>query len=78
MIHQFKLGGKNIVIDVCSGAIHVVDDVAYDLIALYEQMGKQQIIDVLFDKYNSANVTKEELLEALQVYYKVFFLGEEM
>ena len=32
MIHQFKLGGYNIVLDVCSGALHVVDDLTYDLI----------------------------------------------
>ena len=69
MVHQFKLGGKNVVIDVCSGAIHVVDDVAYDLIALYEQMDKSQLIDTLFDKYSSI-VTKDELLECFdQVTY---------
>ena len=37
MIHQYKLGGYNIVLDVCSGAVHVVDDIAYDLIAAYDQ-----------------------------------------
>jgi len=37
MIHQYKLGGYNIVLDVCSGAVHVVDDIAYDLIAGYEK-----------------------------------------
>ena len=36
MIHQYKLNGYNIVIDVYSGSIHVVDDVAYDVIAEYE------------------------------------------
>ena len=36
MIHQYKLGGYNIVLDVCSGSVHVVDDIAYDLIAAYE------------------------------------------
>ena len=36
MIHQYKLGGYNIVLDVCSGSVHVVDDIAYDLIAVYE------------------------------------------
>ena len=36
MIHQYKLGGLNIVLDVCSGAVHVVDDVDYDIIALFE------------------------------------------
>ena len=36
MIHQYKLGGYNVVLDICSGSVHVVDDVAYDVIALYE------------------------------------------
>jgi uncharacterized protein len=33
MIHQYKLGGKNIVLDVCSGSVHLVDEAAYDAIA---------------------------------------------
>ena len=37
MIHQYKNNGYNIVMDVCSGAIHVVDDVTYDVIALFEE-----------------------------------------
>ena len=32
MIHQYKLGGLPIVLDTCSGAVHVVDDIAYDII----------------------------------------------
>lgn len=35
MVHQYKLNGYNIVIDVYSGAVHVVDDVAYDIIRLF-------------------------------------------
>ena len=30
MIHQYKLGGYNIVLDVCSGAVHVVDEAALE------------------------------------------------
>ena len=37
MIHQYKNNGYNIVMDVCSGAIHVVDDITYDVIADYEE-----------------------------------------
>ena len=44
MIHQYKLGGYNIVLDVCSGAVHVVDPVAYDIIALFEEHTKQQVL----------------------------------
>ena len=36
MIHQYKSNGYNIVMDVCSGAVHVVDDVVYDAVSLYD------------------------------------------
>ena len=42
MIHQYKNNGYNIVMDVCSGAIHVVDDVTYDVIALYEEKSLEE------------------------------------
>ena len=35
MIHQYKLNGFNIVLDVNSGSVHCVDDVAYDIIRLF-------------------------------------------
>ena len=53
MIHQYKLGGYNIVLDVCSGALHVVDDVAYDIIALFEQSEKQEILAAMAEKYGN-------------------------
>ena len=34
MVHQYKLNGYNIVLDTCSGSIHSVDEVAYDIIAM--------------------------------------------
>ncbi len=52
MIHQYKLNGYNIVLDVCSGAVHVVDDVAYDIIALFEEFSKEDVIDRISKKYN--------------------------
>ena len=36
MIHQYQLGGYNIVLDICSGSVHVVDQVAYEIIARFE------------------------------------------
>ena len=44
MIHCYKLGGLNIVLDICSGSVHVVDEVAYDIIEMYEGFDKEQII----------------------------------
>ena len=36
MIHQYKLNGYNIVLDVFSGSVHAVDELAYDAIALVD------------------------------------------
>ena len=53
MIHQYKLGGYNIVLDVCSGGVHVVDDVAYDIIALFETTAKEAVLTAMAEKYPS-------------------------
>jgi len=37
VVHQYKNNGYNIVLDVNSGSIHVVDDVVYDIIPLVEE-----------------------------------------
>ena len=51
MIHQYKLGGYNIVLDVCSGGVHVVDDVAYDIIARFETESREDIIAAMKEVY---------------------------
>ena len=51
MIHQYKLGGYNIVLDVCSGGVHVVDDVAYDIIGLFESSSREDILAAMAEKY---------------------------
>ena len=63
MIHQFKQGGLCVVVDVFSGAIHLVDDVAYDIIALYETTEKEQIVNTLVAKYAHENLSREEIGE---------------
>ena len=63
MIHQFKQGGLCVVVDVFSGAIHLVDDVAYDIIALYENTEKEQIVNSLVEKYAHENLSREEIGE---------------
>ena len=61
MIHQYKSNGYNIVLDINSGSVHVVDDVVYDVIPLFEEKGKEEIINLLKDKY-----TEEEIGEAIE------------
>ena len=64
MIHQYKLLDLNIVLDVASGAVHVVDEVAYDIIALYEKASKDEIVREIFEKYkNEEGVTEAEVAE---------------
>ena len=62
MIHCYKLGGLNIVLDVCSGSVHVVDEVAYDIIGMYETQDKEKIAAYVLEKYQDrADVTREEV-----------------
>ena len=63
MIHQYKLGGYNIVLDTCSGGIHVVDDVAYDIIALYEDNEKDAILAEMKKKYIGTDGVSEADIE---------------
>lgn len=41
MIHQYQNNGYNIVLDVNSGAVHVVDQEAYDVIAVLNEMNAE-------------------------------------
>ena len=62
MVHQYKLNGYNIVLDTCSGAIHVVDEVAYDIIALYKEKLADEIVSEMLEKYGDRDdVTETEL-----------------
>ena len=62
MVHQYKLNGYNIVLDSCSGSIHAVDEVAYDIIEKFKQESPEQIVRELLVKYaDREDVTEEEL-----------------
>ena len=64
MIHQYKLGGYNVVLDVCSGAVHVVDEVAYDIIEMFESYEKDEIIAAMNEKYgNREDITPADIEE---------------
>ena len=64
MIHQYQLGGYNIVLDICSGSVHVVDEVAYDIIAMFENNSKEQIIEEISKKYAERDdITSEDIVE---------------
>ncbi|MCM1127149.1 MAG: thioether cross-link-forming SCIFF peptide maturase [Lachnospiraceae bacterium] len=55
MIHQYKNNGYNIVLDVNSGSVHVVDDVVYEAVPLVEEAinagkSKEEISVLLLDR----------------------------
>ena len=66
MVHQYQLNGYNIILDTCSGAVHVTDEIAYDIIALFENHTPDEIIKIILKKYqNDSNVTEADLKECI-------------
>lgn len=64
MLHQYKLNGYSIVLDTCSGSIHAVDPVIYDMIERFEGDRREDIISHILEKYRGQeDVTKEEVEE---------------
>ncbi len=67
MVHQYKLNGYNIVLDSCSGSVHVVDEVAYDIIALYKEKSADDIVADMLEKYaDREDVTRTDLYDCIE------------
>jgi uncharacterized protein len=62
MVHQYKLNGYNIVLDTCSGSVHNVDDVAYDIIELFPDKSEDEIVSIIMERYGDReDVTEEDV-----------------
>ena len=77
MVHQYKNNGYNIVLDVNSGSVHVVDDMVYDIIEQYENHSLDEIIELLENKYPESDVREayneiEQLKEMDSSLQKIF------
>ena len=67
MIHRYKLGGMNIVLDICSGSVHLVDEVAYDMIGLFETESREAITAAMLEKYGDReDVTEADINECYE------------
>ena len=56
MIHQYKLNGYNIVLDVFSGSVHVTDDAAYEAIRLIDEgKDREEAKKALLHMFNKSN-----------------------
>ncbi|MBR6403327.1 MAG: thioether cross-link-forming SCIFF peptide maturase [Eubacterium sp.] len=62
MVHQYKLNGYNIVLDTCSGSVHNVDDVAYDIIEMFPDKNEDEIVSEIMKRYGEReDVTEEDV-----------------
>ena len=77
MIHCYKLGGLNIVLDICSGSVHVVDEVAYDIIEQYEEKSREDIKAAILEKYaDREDVTSEEIEDCFEQIEELKSMGK--
>ena len=67
MVHQYKLNGYNIVLDTCSGSVHTVDEVAYDIIEMYKSATPEETVAAMLEKYGDRpDVTREDVLQCIE------------
>ena len=66
MVHQYKLNGYNIVLDTCSGSVHVVDEVAYDIIAMYKDKSADEIVKYILETYTNEEITEQDVFDCIE------------
>ncbi|MBR1796450.1 MAG: thioether cross-link-forming SCIFF peptide maturase [Clostridiales bacterium] len=66
MIHCYKFDDKNIVLDVYSGSIHMVDDVAYEIIQMYETHTRDEIVKKICPRFSVTEQDVDECLEDIE------------
>lgn len=71
MIHKFKWGNTNFVMDANSGAVHVVDDVSYDILdyinGVFLDYTEDYVVKKLENKYPKDEI-RESYKELLELY----------
>ncbi len=75
MVHQYKLNGYNIVLDMASGSVHNVDEVAYDIISIYKSATEEEIVSTITAKHGVSEADVRECLDdvrALEAAGKLF------
>lgn len=70
MIHQYKNNGYNIILDVNSGSVHVVEDIVYDVIGYMveknlEQLDKEALYEILERKFGNQTNELSEIIDEI-------------
>ena len=70
-IHKFKQGGDYILLDINSGAVHLVDEMIFDIIDIFNGSNDSEVIDSFKSRYNPADLTEAlgELHELIDIGY---------
>lgn len=75
MIHKYKLGGYNICLDVHSGAVHVLDDAAFDILDFCDENMTKEAPEKMFSELAS-KYSRDELAETYDALYELFEMGQ--
>ena len=71
MIHRFHLDDRYIVVDTCSGSVHAVDEIAYEMIGGYENTGRDELIAEMEQRFH------EDPAELAECYDQITALKEQ-
>ena len=61
-IHKFKQGNDYILLDINSGAVHVIDKMIYEIMDTFDGENDEEVVENLKNRYNSTEI-KEALTE---------------
>ena len=70
-IHKFEQGGHYILLDINSGAVHVIDKMIYDMMDTFDGTNDEAVVAALKDVYPEA-----DLREALGELHELMEMGE--
>lgn len=80
MIHLYKNNGYNIVMDVNSGSVHVVDDIVYDMVPLlepvYESVSEENFVEEALKATAELSYTQEDKKEVSEAIYELAKAGQ--
>ncbi len=71
MIHKYKLNGYNIALDVNSGAVHILDDISYDILEILNDSIKNEIDDNILKILESKH-SKDDIIESYNELYNLY------
>ncbi len=72
-VHKFKINDLNIVLDINSGAVHIVDDMVYDILDVFTGANEAEVVADLAPKYEAVVLAEaltelQELIKAGQLF----------